>query len=223
MSTLLPLRLEWELATPWCPPAQGLHLDGLIGWAAVQQAMLDGVMPDHYDDILAGLPLGRHEESAGWVWQASFVKPTKVLGSQRQYMTSKTATHDFAERMHSGGIVEKPLTTVDTVRGPYKNDAFFYTVEHVHRLVAYCIGDPERIAPLLDHVTHLGKRARLDHGRVLPDANGMLVKIEEDAEAHNQWQNRHMPSPFNGHVPITGRLRPPYWQGEGMTMVWRPL
>jgi CRISPR type IV-associated protein Csf3 len=223
MNNLLPLRLEWELATPWCPTALGLHLDGLIGLAAFQQALQEGTVPEGHEEILADLPFGKHEEPDGWVWQASLIRPIKVLGSQRQYMTTKTSVQDFAERMHSGGIVEKPLTTVDTVRGPYKNDAFFYTVEHVHKMVAYCIGDPERIAPLLDYVTHLGKRARLDHGRIATDENGMLVHIEEDPEALNQWQNRHMPSPYNGHVPVTGRLHPPYWKGEGMKMVWRPL
>lgn len=219
---VLPLRIEWALATPWCPPPQGLHLDGLIAWAVVQQLQVDGAMPATYEEAIADLPFEKYESPEGWVWKASMVRPVEVKGSERRYMTTKTASAEFAERMHSGAIDGKPLTTVDTVRGPYKNDAFWYTAEHADRLVAYCIGDPERIVPLLDHVTHIGKRMRLDHGRVAP-VDGMLATVVEDESALNLWRQRNMPAPDNGHQPVMGRLQPPYWMGEGTTMVWRPL
>lgn len=222
MSEFLPLRIEWELATPWCPPQLGLHLDGLVGWAEEQAAQAAGRDVEDFDALLADLPFAMHESAAGWVWKASLVRPVAVLGSERRYMTTKTAITNFATRMHDGRIEGRPITTIDTVRGPYKNDAFWYTIEHVTRCVAYCVGDPERIAPLLDQVTHLGKRARLDHGRIAPQ-NGMLALIEEDGEALTRWRERHMPEPENDHHPIVGRIRPPYWKGEGTTTVWRPL
>lgn len=219
----LPLRIEWELATPWCPSYHGVHLDGLVAWAMVQEAVTDDTPPPDYDAILADLPFAKYESPNGWVWKASLLRPTAVLGSERRYMTSKTASAEFATRMHDGRIAGKPLTTIDTVRGPYKNDAFWYTIEHVERIVAYCVGDPERIAPLLGQVTHLGKRARLDHGRIAP-VDGMLAQIHEDPEALELWRNRNMPEAQNGHhQPVTGRLRPPYWMGEGAQVVWRPL
>jgi len=199
-----------------------MHLDGLIAWAMKEAALADGQILDSYDGILADLPFGKHESPSGWTWQASFIRPVAVRGSERRYMTTKTAVASFAERMHDGRIVGKPLSTIDTVRGPYKNDAFWYTIEHVDRCVAYCIGDPERIAPLLDHVTHLGKRARLDHGRIAPQ-DGMPALIEEDEAALTLWRQRNMPEPENGHQPIVGRLQPPYWMGEGCSTVWRPL
>ena len=216
-TTMLPLRIEWSLATPWCPPPLGLHLDGLIGWAIVHEAESRGECFDSYDAILADLPFAKHETASGWVWKASLVRPVEVLGSERRYMTTKTATSEFAERMSDGRILGKPLSSIDTVRGPFKNDAFWYTIEHAPRCAAYCLGDPERIAPLLDVITHLGKRARLDHGRV----DG--VTIVEDESAKDQWRQRHMPEPENGHEPVMGRLQPPYWKGEGQTHVWRPL
>lgn len=215
---MTPLRIEWSLATPWCPPAGGIHLDGLIAWAMVQEAEAEGVAFASYEEILADLPFAKHETEAGWVWQASFLRPVAVKGSERRYMTAKTPSQDFAERMLDGRISGKPLSKVDTVRGPYKNDAFWYTIEHVDTLVAYCVGDPERIAPLLGHITHIGKRPRLDHGRV--DGDPVLV---EDAQAAKLWRNRHMPEPENGHEPAIGRLIPPYWMGEGATTIWRPL
>lgn len=222
MSSLVPLRVEWRLATSWCPPPLGLHLDGLLAWAMVQQATADGEVIDQYDAILDALPLGRYETSSGWVWQASLIRGMNVRGSERRHMTTKTASEDFAHRMQDGRVVGKPLTTIDTVRGPYKNDSFWYTVEHASRCVAYCLGDPERIAPLLDHITHIGKRVRLDHGRVAP-VDGLPARIVVDDEATARWRDRNMPEPGNGHQPMVGRLRPPYWVGEGMTTVWRPL
>lgn len=221
MSDMTPLRIEWALATPWCPPALGLHLDGLLAWAMVQQAELDGSLPESYDAVLADLPLGKHQAALGWVWQASLVRSVGVRGSERRYMTSKTFAAPFAERMLDGRIAGKPLSTIDTVRGPYKNDAFWYTIEHAERCVAYCIGDPDRIAPLLDRITHLGKRGRMDHGRIeLQD--GLPALIVEDPDALTLWRQRHMPEPENGHLPVVGRLHPPYWKGEGVTTVWRP-
>lgn len=222
MADHLPLRIEWALATPWCPPPHGLHLDGLIAWALVQEMTEEERLPPTFAEAIAELPFDRYSCSQGWVWKASMVRPVEVKGSERRYMTAKTAAYEFAERMHDGRIEGKPLTTVDMVRGPYKNDAFWYTVEHVDRCVAYCIGDPERIVPLLERVTHLGKRMRLDHGRVAP-VDGMLATVVEDEAALTRWRQRNMPAPDNGHQPVMGRLQPPYWQGEGATMVWRPL
>lgn len=213
----LPLRITFDVVTPWCPPALGLHLDGLIGWALVKEAESEGRFIEDYDAVLADLPFDRHETPSGWVWKASFVRPTHVHGTELRYMTAKTATEEFARRMVAGTIEGKPLTTIDTVRGPYKNAAEFYHIEHVDRCVAYCVGDPERIAPLLDQITHLGRRARLDHGRI-----GSFA-VDEDEQAVTLWRQRHMPEPENGHQPIMGRLQPPYWMGEGRTHVWRPL
>lgn len=214
--SMIPLRIQWTLATPWCPPPVSLHLDGLIAWAMVKEAEDQGRFFENYDEILSQLPFAKHESEAGWVWKASFIKPLQVLGSERRYMTTKTAVASMAELMTEGRIAGKPLTSIDTVRGPFKNDAFWYTIEHVDACAAYCVGDPERLAPLLDLVTHLGKRARLDHGRI------SAFTMDEDASADRLWRNRNMPEPENGHQPIMGRLRPPYWMGEGQTQVWRP-
>lgn len=221
MAEHLPLRIEWKLATPWCPPARGLHLDGLIAWALLQSFEREGCTPENFDEVLHDLPFAKCETGAGWVWKASFVTAEGLHGSERRYITAKTAVLEFAERMHDGRVEGKPLKDIDTMRGPYKNDAFWYTVEHADRCVAYCVGDPERITPLLDEVTHLGKRGRLDHGRIDPQ-QGMQARIEEDPMALEHWRRRHLPEPLPGYVPVVGRLHPPYWRGEGETAVWRP-
>lgn len=210
-----PLRIEWRLATPWSPNQMGLHLDGLIAWAIKEEFEHERV-PFTFESLLADLPFAKHVGQFGWVWQASLVQPQSRAGIERRYMTSKTSVQRLAELGQAGRLEGRVLKNIDTVRGPYKNDAFWYTLEHVDHCIAWCVGDPERIAPLLDRITHLGKRGRLDHGRVAS------FDLHEDETALDRWRERVMPEPIEGYVPTTGRLTPPYWMGEGQTAVWRP-
>jgi CRISPR type IV-associated protein Csf3 len=212
-----PLRIEWQIATPWCPPALGMHLDGLLAWATIREAGREVCEVTADDSLLANLPFAKSESESGWVWKASLVEPHGVRGSERRYMTAKTASQEFAERMNDGRIVGKPLTEIDTVRGPYKNDAFWYTVQDIDSCVAWCIGDPARITELLGQVHNLGKRGRLDHGRIAD------FKVIEDEDATMRWRRRNMPEPQEGYAPSVGRLRPWYWEGEGATQIWKPL
>jgi len=216
----VPLRIEWRFATPWCPPPVAMHLDGLLAWAQVEEARARGEGITDFSPFLDNLPLAKHETPSGWVWKASMIESFDVLGSERRYMTRRTALTEFSVRMGSGMIEGRPLAEIDTVRGPYKNDAFWYTIEHAVGARAWCMGDPQRITELLAFVTHLGKRSRLDHGRVIDSIAGV---VNEDPVAESGWQRRYMPEPVEGHVPAMGRLHPPYWMGEGARQVWRPL
>lgn len=211
----IPLRIEWRLATPWSPNQQGLHLDGLIAWAIKEEFEHEGVAFT-FESLLADLPFAKHVGQYGWVWQASLVQPQGRAGIERRYMTAKTASHQLAALSVAGQLEGRPLTNIDTVRGNFKNDAFWYTLEDVDHCIAWCVGDPERITPLLDRITHLARRGRLDHGRV------ESVEIHEDPEAETRWRERVMPDPIDGYVPTIGRLNPPYWTGEGQTALWRP-
>lgn len=226
---LIPLRIEWRLDTPWCPPSQGLHFDGLIGFALKQEAEEQGREFSDFQELLVDLPFAKHDTPSGWVWKASLVRPTHVRGTERRYMTAKTASQELARRTVEGGILGRPLSKVDTVRGAFKNDAFWYTLEHTVALQAYCVGDPERLLPLLDRITHVGKRTRMDHGRVaLKERNdsqeaGLDFLVEEDPAALEKWKHRAMPEPMEGYVPFASRLLPPYWAGEGQQLCWRPM
>ncbi len=212
-----PLRITWKLATSWCRPARGLHLDGLLAWALVQEALHAGRVFETFEEIICTLPLEKHTVGADWCWKASLIMPTGLRGVEMRYMTAKTNLADFAEKMTDGSILGKPLTTIDTVRGAYKLDAFWYSTEHADGCEAWCVGDPERITALLDHVHHLGKRGRLDHGRI------ELWSVDEDAAAAEKWRLRAMPEPEDGFIPAVGRLQPPYWKGEGTRPIWMPI
>jgi len=213
---MIPLRVGFSLTTPWCPTQQGLHLDGLIAWAMTQEAEHEK-RPYTHEEILQDLPFERYVGEFGTVWKASLVLPTEILGSERRYLTSKTAGADLMQRSLAGQIEGRPINQVDTVRGVHKNDALWYTIQDAPRCEAYCVGDPDRIAGLLDYITHLGRRGRLDHGRV------EHIELAEDPDALERWKLRNMPEPVEGYATVVARLSPPYWMGEGTTTVWRPI
>lgn len=211
------LRIQWDLATPWSPPPHGIHLDGLIARIIVEEHTREGT-PFTYDGVHADLPFARHETPLGTVYKASLLQPEGIRGAERRYMTEKTSMQDLAERSADGELEGRPMKTIDTVRGPFKNGALWYTEQTIDALVAWCITDePDRLIPLLGAITHIGKRVRFDLGRVAK------LQVDEDPEALDKWRLRQMPEPVEGYVEILGRLGPPYWQAEGATTVWRPL
>lgn len=224
----VPLRIEWRLATPWCPPNLGLHLDGLIGFAMKEEAEAQDRTIVDFAELLSHLPFEKHVTASGWVWKASYVRPVQVLGTERRYLTAKTEAQGLAERMVDGQILGRSLSKIDRVRGLFLNNALWYNTEHVPSLVAWCVGDPDRLLSLLDRITHIGKRGRIDHGRVATRARtdeaeaGLDYSVEEDEAAFDKWKLRVMPEPVDGYIPVAARLNPPYWAGENQQMVWRP-
>lgn len=224
----IPLRIEWRLATPWCPPTMGLHLDGLIGFALKEEAEAQGRAITSFDELLSDLPFEKHVTAMGWVWKASYVRPTEVFGTERRYLTAKTNAQGLAERMVDGQILGRALGKIDRVRGLFLNNALWYNTEHVPALVAWCVGDPDRLLSLLDRITHIGKRSRIDHGRIAQRSRtdeseaGLDFTLEEDEAALEKWRLRVMPEHIDGYIPVATRLNPPYWAGESQQMGWRP-
>ena len=235
----LPLRISWRLATPWVPPAFGLHFDGLLAWAAVQEALATKATEATEADfaaVLASLPLAKHETPDGTCWKASLVRPVKILGSERRYMTAKTPVafigeyegrvkaslreRDLPDKMRGGAIV-------DTVRGFYKAAAFYVPLQHAAVLEAYCIGDPARISELLDRVKSIGAKGRIGFGTVaeVTDAEGGIApdfSVDEDQAALKRWRYRVLPEARRGLHPGAGAAYPPYWDGVGAQLAYRP-
>ncbi|HEU0198315.1 MAG TPA: type IV CRISPR-associated protein Csf3 [Nevskiaceae bacterium] len=219
----IPFRVDWRVATPWCPPFHGLHLDGLVAWAMLQEAISAGAPPGEYDSVLADLPFEKSDPGHDWVWKASLLIPGDVRGYGRRFLNQHIDPDEFIHRMANGSVAGRQLGHVDQLRGPWKSSALWYTVQDVGTLTAYGVGDVERISELLERVTHLGKRTRLDHGRIEPDADGILARVQEDPEALKRWRYRNLAEPSDAYAPVVGRLRPPYWLGTGTRTVWHPL
>ena len=239
-ASYLPLRVSWRMATPWVPPAFGLHFDGLLAWAVVQEALVRGAPPAAYEELLTQLPLARHVTPAGTCWQASLVRPVKILGSERRYMTAKTPVEfigQYEERakasLRQRGLPDKLKggAGVDTVRGFFKAAAFYVPLQHVAVLEAYCIGDPDRISELLDRVKSIGAKGRCGFGSVaeIIDADGKLLpdfSVEEDTAALTRWRYRVLPEVSAeeqaDYIPVQARLVPPYWEGVDVQLAYRP-
>lgn len=107
---------------------------------------------------------------------------------------------------------------IDTTRNHQKNASFLYPVNMVPYLQAFCVGEEARIRQLLEtHVDCVGKRARLQHGRV------KSINVIEDPQAETLWKQRALPWPEEGYVPVASPVRPPYWKGENRVLAYRPV
>jgi CRISPR type IV-associated protein Csf3 len=213
-----PLRIDCLLGTAWCPPAFGLHLDGLIGFAAVDEAATLRTDAPDYDTILADLPFARHDSG---VWCASIFSLVNFAGQERRYLTQKTDVIKMATLIGSEVVGTAGGSIIDTQRGPFKNGQAYYTVEHAQGLRAWCVGDPERILELLTRINAVGVKTRIGLGTLLPfDETGELWKITEDPTAHERWKRRSAPVALTPDaVPAVGAWHPPYWRGN--QRVWR--
>lgn len=225
-----PLRIEWCMASPWVPPARGLHLDGLLGAALVERALAKGRLAERaqhsvdYDTVLQEIPLTRFVPDGAahrWVWAGSMLQPT-VAGSERRYMTTKTPVAAIAEYTDVGLLSPKGGAKVDTLRGYYKAGSFHYSLEYATTVVAWCVGDPDLVADLLGDIYALGAKTRLGHGAIR-EVQGQLFTMNEDPAALEHWSWRNMPLPLDDYEPAEGALRTPYWRRDRATALWRPI
>ena len=220
-----PLRIEWQFATPWAPPHGGVHLDGLLAFARVREAAsrahaggCDGI---EYDDLLADLPLEMYQSANGACWKASKLEVIGFAQQERRYLTAKTPVESMVRDIGRGLVSEKGTTVIDTKRCAFKNAAMFYTLELARGAQAWCVGDADAIAELLQRVEWLGTKGRLGHGALLPYEDGRLFKLERDDGALENWKRRNAPEQFlPDMIPTAGAIRPPYWRANGYC--WAP-
>lgn len=222
-----PLRIECRLATPWHPPAFGLHLDGLLAWSLVQDAKAARADLVDYEAIISDLPLERHllatHPGGGHsVWCASQFVPVGWLGQERRYMTAKTSVEDMSHWIGRKVVETKGGSTIDTARGIAKNSQAYYTVEHVRGLRAWCVGDRDAITDLLSRVRAVGVKTRIGLGTLLPYADGALWDVRADEQASQLWRRRSSPERLiEDSFRAIGSWRAPYWQGTDP--IWRPM
>lgn len=223
----IPLRIEWRFLTPWVPPNTGkIHLDGLIGNILVERVVNgpDGSapLPESYQAILAELPFARHTSASGeWVWCASMLH-AEVLYSERAYLTSKAPALRIAELVEEGVISRAGGASVDQQRGHGKAASLHFTTQHVRKVTAWCVGDPDEIADLLGDIDSMGGRRNKGYGQ-LAEVDGQLFSMTEDAAALALWKWRVMPDLQPGYVPFASVLRPPYWSTADRPLVAYPF
>lgn len=211
-----PLRIEFQLATPWSPPHGGVHFDGLVAWAVLMDAMQGGSSPDNeYDQIINDLPFERFESDEGWCWKASMLHVVGFMGQERRYLTAKTPVNNMALAIGNKTVEQKGGSYIDTVRGLGKNAATYYTLEHAQGFEAFCIGDFDALSQLLLEVHSIGVKVRLGHGSLRPYEDGKLFKITPDESAREKWMRRNAPKKLVDDMhPAIACFQPPYWKNK---------
>jgi CRISPR type IV-associated protein Csf3 len=213
------LQIECQMAGAWCPPAFGLHLDGLIAWSLVQESLNSGHVVDDYEAIISDLPFDRHECGA---WCASQFFPVGWAGQEQRYFTGKTPVEDMAKYIGAGAVETKGGSIIDTARGIAKNHQGYITLELVRGLRAWCLGDADAIEELLSKVHAVGVKTRMGFGSLLPFDDGKLWRITPSKDANQHWMRRSLPTRLTeDSYPSFGSWRAPYWRGNDS--IWRPV
>lgn len=228
-----PLRLTWQLATPIATSAYPIHLDDLVAYAQTQLKLRMAEHNPHDEgqvrDLALDLPLGKETRGDASVWQASALMPPDdaLISHGMRFWTSKTDSYDYAQRFAKGQLAlrGKPETLkpyglqINTQGGLLKNGYKFYGIKRIPSLQAWCIGEPDALAELLDPamgspLMWIGARGRSGHGRITS------FEMVEDPAAEQMWEHRSLPWPHAGGVQMRLATHPPYWDAENQRTAW---
>ena len=126
-----PFRVTWSLSQPVCLSENLLHLDSLLAWAKVDEAIKNGIALKEALAHQEVLPLKRAGDSENWVWKASsllftFSAPPFLVQCTRRTEVDKMA---FARER----LIRTGRTTISQGTGSYKDFDLRLTVQWVHR------------------------------------------------------------------------------------------
>ena len=218
---MTPLKITFNLATPFVKSGYPIHLDSLVGFCFQRHYLPLEDEPDEAAimTILADLPFEKHEQDEDWVFKASALMPDAPMVHGSRFFTRRYSEMETAQAAVRGDIVYgklKPGKTlaphalkIDTKRGSQKNILAYHPTTECRRLVAYCIGDKELLDEALNecgHISHIGAKRRMGHGLI------QSISIEDDDTALTAWQKRTMPWPLcDDVVPMRCTTQNPYF------------
>lgn len=208
-----PLRIEWTLARPLRVPEMPIHADALLAWAAVREAEEAG-HPEPFS-VQEDLPLAQEDGDGGAVWCASQLIWANSAPPQQLVTTKRFEVDELATRR--GKVYAGGPSTMTQGTGPYKAFVITTPVVWTSRVVAYVVGERERVAELLARITHIGKQRRMGLGLI------SSVSVKDDPTAAERWRLRVMPRPQPGYEQVVAVTRPPYWAQERRQAAWMPL
>ena len=233
-----PLRVEIPVRGPVHVGPYPLHLDALIAYGVTARRLATGTARGHVRDLAADLPLARASRGADWVWQASAVVPADAGREDVRFFVRRIDDERLARDVAEAIVMPKrrrralgrlaggdaaPARCAVRVSGLDQAALKGWFVRHVFRpvsrLVAWCIGDAERIAEALGELRHVGKYARFGFGRVDHEEG---IVVTEDEAAIERWKYRVLPWPEEGYVPVQATVTPPYWDVARQRQAWMP-
>jgi len=205
-----PLKIHWQFARPVVVPAHPIHLDALLAWAAVDEAVSQG----QSDPLSAAdsLPLACWTANSGaWVWQASQLRFRGRHGGFMTQSQRRAELYELAVNQARGVFRTRrhPIKRARPGAGPYKGYVLWTSMAWYMEATAYCTGESDRIQELLARVRFIGKRRRERNGEVA----AMEISHSPDPDA---WRDRRLPIDPSidreGYAYSMGPLRPPYWR-----------
>lgn len=184
-------------------PSFPIHLDGLLAWARVQEAIEQDPNLNDFS-VQHDLPLEKIEKDGLWCWKASTLK-LNVTAMHGYAFTRRVNLEQLVE-VRDMGVLRKIPNKIPTSKGKFKADQTFAADRHVSTVEAWCVGDKTAIERLLARITHIGARRKVGKGEV------RSVTVELADEANQLWQNRIMPWALGEDwEPLIARYVAPYW------------
>lgn len=181
----------------WVWQASALMFD-VVSNAGLRHWTRKTVIPDHYARALTDGAIERGRKTTGIMADAR-------VKNQAALCNKEGGTRFFSQK-------------IDTLRGDMKSELQAYPVQVASKAVAFCVGDPDELEMLLDPemgiLTHIGKRARLGHGKVVG------LSITADDTALTLWKKRILPWPEDGYLGLDANVVPPYWDASGRVAAW---
>jgi len=234
-----PLKVTFTMAAPVAVGPHLVHLDGLLGYAVVEQEYDnaeggDELTQSSLDAAVGKLPLEQeaHPNSPDWrVWKASYLIPDSQSPETRSHLfQTQSVNEPLLVGLFDSGAVLNRKAVIDTARGLLKSSTWTVTTELYRRFTAYCVGDADEIRHLLtNYIDAIGPRRRGGHGRIeriRPPGSAYwderpAIEVEPYAPAADLWKLRNMPWPLDGYAPIQGRAELPYYK-KTLDVVYRP-
>lgn len=249
--TFTPLRVVFELAAPVIPADRfGQHLDGLLAYAVVQDALLhdrDTLLSAGYDRLTADcLPKVIATDPSG-VYQASMLDFAKEGCDHLIGMTRRTEDYGIAlakdnfdrnyhRRYEDFYVADAPMVADFPKSGASRSPKSLRMdkinlASGEHRNFQFFLpAFQARYATAWcigdkSAIQSLLSRHIKSIGRKGAAGFGAVkrITVEDDTDAHENWKRRNMPSEIEGYSPVVGNLAPPYWKAENRQVVWVPV
>jgi len=222
MGALVPLRIDFFLASAPTITTHPQHLDGILARAVVERENRrePGAGDQNWRTLIEDLPLERlyrPNSTDLWCWRASQISFAPGPRAQESWTRPYRIQEILADQGERFAPLRRDKWGPEQASGPNKSYLLGTPVRITDRAQAWAVADRERLEALLEHVENLGPHGRLGHGKILN------IQVSEDERALELSMKRHVPFPYgNDYLPLHGAFRPPYWDRSSFTEVWAP-
>ncbi len=168
VATWSALRMEpWHLTIRMARPRAGygaLHMDGILAWCVVQQAIHGATLTDSAEPYDVPIPLAVlwRDPTGLPLWAVTDLAPDGPNATARSTWTRKQAPARLRQ-LTAAGEPSVPFAT----KGPYKDMQIPLPTDVTAAYTCDLIGDGAMVGELLCMASHIGKKRGQGHGDIL--------------------------------------------------------